>query len=199
MSRIDDELLREVNEGSADPEPAVAESRERVGVEATKPAPSRAGWALLGLLLVMGGGLTALILTSTGNAAVYSAGVDQLLADRANLAGRNVRVEGSLVKGSLVKRDQPCEYRFTVERKGVRLPVHFPQCSLPDTFRDVPYTDVMVTAEGQLVGDHFQATSILAKCPSKYEEKQGSLLSPKHPGAQHPGSQPSSSNLRYPN
>ena len=44
---------------------------------------------------------------------------------------------------------------------------------MPDTFRDVPDIDVGVTVEGELqADDSFEATSVLAKCPSKYEMQQ---------------------------
>jgi cytochrome c-type biogenesis protein CcmE len=72
-----------------------------------------------------------------------------------------------------VKRDQPCEYRFTIGKNGAELPVRFAQCVVPDTFRDVPDLDVGVTVEGELQADgSFEATSVLAKCPSKYEMQQ---------------------------
>jgi len=51
--------------------------------------------------------------------------------------------------------------------------VHYPQCSVPDTFRDVPNVDVEVTAEGTLTETGtFDASRIMAKCPSKYEMEQ---------------------------
>lgn len=177
MSRLDEELARAA---AQDPdEAAPTEVDQAAGREpgAEGGKRSRAGIALVAFLLAAGGGLSALVLTSFESSAIYSAGVDQVLAEREKLSGRTVRVEGTLVKGSLVKRDQPCEYRFLVERNAVRLEVHYPQCSVPDTFRDLPYTDVMVTAEGRLDGAHFLATNIIAKCPSKYEEKSGSVLS----------------------
>ena len=44
---------------------------------------------------------------------------------------------------------------------------------MPDTFRDVPGMDVAVTAEGKLTDDgRFEASQIMAKCPSKYEMQQ---------------------------
>jgi cytochrome c-type biogenesis protein CcmE len=73
----------------------------------------------------------------------------------------------------LEKREQPCEYRFTIAKNGVSLPVRFAQCIVPDTFRDVPGLDVGVTVEGELRPDNgFEATSVLAKCPSKYDMQQ---------------------------
>ena len=59
-------------------------------------------------------------------------------------------------------------------KNGAVLDVRYPQCVVPDTFRDRPEAEVGVTAEGRLQRDgSFEATQIMAKCPSKYEEKNG--------------------------
>jgi len=124
--------------------------------------------------LAMGAAAVAtFVLTGMQDKAIYSKPVDELLAQKDKFAGRPVRAEGNLVHGSLEKRDQPCEYRFTIAKNGVELPVRFPQCVVPDTFRDVPGMDVGVTVEGELQADQsFLASSVLAKCPSKYEMKE---------------------------
>jgi cytochrome c-type biogenesis protein CcmE len=165
MSDLDRELERAV---AAVDEPAPAAR------PAPPPAPRKKGnLGLLIGLLVMGGGILTLVFTSFKGSAVYSKGVDDLVRDKAKFEDRAVRVEGTLVKGSLVRRDQPCEYRFNIEKKGVVLPVHYAQCIVPDTFRDMPGMDVSVTAEGKLTDSgHFEASNIMAKCPSKYEMKE---------------------------
>jgi cytochrome c-type biogenesis protein CcmE len=124
--------------------------------------------------LAMGAGAIAtLVLTGMQDKAIYSKPVDELLSQRAKFVGRPVRAEGNLVHGSLTKRDQPCEYRFTIAKNAAEMPVRFAQCVVPDTFRDVPDIDVGVTVEGELATDgSFEATSVLAKCPSKYEMQQ---------------------------
>jgi cytochrome c-type biogenesis protein CcmE len=128
---------------------------------------------LLIVLLVMAGGIIALVMTSFKDAAVYAKNVDQVRAEAAQLGGRRLRVEGNLVHGSLERRDQPCEYRFTIKGKDAELPVRFPQCIVPDTFKDVPGMDIGVTVEGKLASNGgFEASQVLAKCPSKYEMKQ---------------------------
>jgi cytochrome c-type biogenesis protein CcmE len=135
--------------------------------------PERRRW--VGLLIAVGlamgaAGIAALVLTGMQDKAMYSKPVDELLAQKAKFLGRPVRAEGMLVHGSLVHRDQPCEYRFVIEKNGAELPVRFAQCVVPDTFKDVPDLDVGVTVEGQLQADSsFEATDVLAKCPSKYE------------------------------
>jgi cytochrome c-type biogenesis protein CcmE len=130
------------------------------------------------LLLVVGlcaltGGLAAVFLTGMKDNAIYSKPVDELVAHRAKFVGRPVRAEGNLVHGSLMKKEQPCEYRFTISKNGVDVPVRFAQCVVPDTFRDIPGMDVGVTVEGEIHADNsFEATNVLAKCPSKYEMKE---------------------------
>ena len=167
MSDLDKELERAV---AAVDQPAPAARPAAVPA----PTPRRKGnLGLLIGLLVMGGGILTLVFTSFKGSAVYSKDVDVLVRDKAKLTGRSVRVEGTLVKGTLVRRDQPCEYRFTIQKKGVVLPVRFAQCIVPDTFRDMPGMDVSVTAEGKLDDSGaFEASNIMAKCPSKYEMKE---------------------------
>ncbi len=135
--------------------------------------PERRRW--VGLVIAVGlamgaAGIAALVLTGMQDKAMYSKPVDELLAQKAKFVGRPVRAEGMLVHGSLVHRDQPCEYRFVIAKNGVELPVRYAQCVVPDTFKDVADIDVGVTAEGELLADNsFEASNILAKCPSKYE------------------------------
>jgi len=122
-------------------------------------------------VLLVGVAITGLVL-SFQDAAVYAKTVDQLVADKAKMAGRAVRVEGNLVKGSLVHQEKPCEYRFRMAEKGAEIPVRYAQCVVPDTFRDVPGMDVRVTVEGKMSAEGtFEATLVMAKCPSKYEMK----------------------------
>jgi cytochrome c-type biogenesis protein CcmE len=149
-------------------------------VAAARPAPlaearpsERAGSRNVGLLVTLvgiSGALVALFLFGFKNAAVYAITVDDLVAGKDKLAGRKVRVEGELVPGTLVKRDQPCEYRFTAHGPKSQLPVRYAQCVVPDSLRDVPEGGVQVTVEGTLTpqGD-FEASLVMAKCASRYD------------------------------
>ncbi len=158
-----------MSDAKAAPEP------EERGVEvplrrrrARAPEANKKGVYLAVGLVVAAGAIVAVVLTMM-NGAIYSKTVDVLLAHKGRFVNRPVRVEGSLVHGTL-NHAKPCEYDFTIATKGVELPVRFPQCVVPDTFRDVPDMDVSVTVEGSLKADNtFEATSVLAKCPSKYE------------------------------
>ncbi|MBV9948040.1 MAG: cytochrome c maturation protein CcmE [Myxococcales bacterium] len=136
-------------------------------------AAPRSRWILAVGLTMGAAAIAGLVLTGMQDKAIYSKPVDELLAQKGKFIGRPVRAEGTLVHGTLVKRDVPCEYRFSIEKSGTVLPVRFAQCVVPDTFRDMPDTDVGVTVEGELTSDDtFEATNVLAKCPSKYEMQQ---------------------------
>lgn len=178
MSKIDDELAQAVAESEAQ-KPVRAEPVERGDERASAARKPKRSLGLLIALLVMGAGILVLVFTSFDKAAVYSKTVDQLLAQKEKLAGRNVNVNGILVKGTLKRRDDPCEYRFTLHKNGVTLPVRYAQCVVPDTFQDLPYMDVDVTATGKLSdAGYFEASAIMAKCPSKYEMKAKSQGTP---------------------
>jgi cytochrome c-type biogenesis protein CcmE len=138
---------------------------------------------LLAVGLVMAAvAIVSIVLFTMKDKAIYSKPVDALIQEKGKFVGRPVRVEGNLVHGSLVHHDKPCEYDFTIEKNGTALPVKYAQCVVPDTFRDVPGMDVGVTVEGELHADNsFEATSVLAKCPSKYEMKNRQASGEKMP------------------
>jgi cytochrome c-type biogenesis protein CcmE len=184
MSRVDEELAAAVRESEE-----VAQAQPAP----TGPAPlirprAKGSVGLLVALLVVGGGILTLIFVSGKNETIYARQVDELLREREKLMGRSVRVEGALKRGSLMRRDQPCEYRFTLAKSGTELPVRFAQCIVPDTFRDMPGMDVMVTAEGTLdPSGHFEASHIMAKCPSKYEMNERAKKGESAPHTATPG------------
>lgn len=172
MSRVDEELAAAVEASEA--EEATASAEPVAEREPREPRPrGKKSLGLLIALLVTGAAILTLVFTNFQNAAIYSMGVDLLLKEQEKYKTRNVRVEGTLVKGTLVRREQPCEYRFKIQKDSAVLPVRYAACVVPDTFRDMPGMDVSVTAEGKLAeGGHFEATHIMAKCPSKYEMQE---------------------------
>jgi cytochrome c-type biogenesis protein CcmE len=193
-------MAHDERDESPDAPPVIATARGRSGRGQAEDGEGRKRWAgpaVASGLAMVAAAIAGLVLTGMQDNAIYSKPVDQLLAAKAKFVGRPVRAEGNLVHGSLVKRDQPCEYRFSIDKNGADLAVRFAQCVVPDTFRDVPDLDVGVTVEGELQADDtFEATSVLAKCPSKYEMKQrkdqgeqmphGSLAAAAAPGTEAP-------------
>src|SRR5690242_13258815 len=135
-------------------------------------------------LLMAAAAIVALVLIGMEGKGIYSKPVDELVAQKTKFIGKSVRAEGNLVHGSLVKREDPCEYRFKIEKNGTEIPVRFAKCVVPDTFRDVPGVEVGVTVEGELRSDDsLEASQVLAKCPSKYEMKQKAAQGEKAPHA----------------
>ncbi|MGZ3417696.1 MAG: cytochrome c maturation protein CcmE [Polyangiales bacterium] len=148
------------------------------------PAAKKANSGLIvaALLIAAAAGIAGLVLTNFKNESVYARGVDQLLGEKDKWVGRSVRIEGILVKGSLKFQEKPCEYQFDATKGGQTLHIRYPSCIKPDTLRD-DMPEVGVTAEGKLLatGD-FQATNVLAKCPSKYEMKDKAKQGTPMPG-----------------
>jgi cytochrome c-type biogenesis protein CcmE len=129
---------------------------------------------------MLGGALTLLLFGSqASDALVYSKLVDEVLTKPSDFRGRELRVEGDLKQGSIQFREDPCEYRFVLGKPGKEMPVRFPQCIVPDTFKDG--VGLKVTVQGKLTQDgYFLANQVIAKCPSKYEmnerAKQGEAV-----------------------
>lgn len=178
---LDDELAAAAGLGDEnEPGKAAMAVPEASEPSAVRPGPpkKRSSWGLLLTLLVMAAGLVSLFLFGFKDAAVYSVPVDKLLTDQASV-GKRVRIEGELVPGTLARRDKPCEYRFKLRGEGKDLEIRYPQCVIPDTFRDVPEGGVTVTAEGKLTeGGQFEASLLLAKCSSKYDPKTHKMGAP---------------------
>lgn len=158
--------------------------RRRRREEEDEEGGSRARMLLLIPLLMAAAAIVALVLVGMQDKGIYSKPVDELVAQKAKFIGKSVRAEGNLVHGSLVKREEPCEYRFKIEKNGTEIPVRYAKCVVPDTFRDVPGMELGVTVEGELLSDDsLEATQVLAKCPSKYEMKEKEARGEKAPHA----------------
>jgi len=184
--KLDEELAQALKLSEQGDAPPVEKPSARRAPQEQRSARSSVG--LLAVLVVMAGAIVALFMVGFKEAAVYAMPVDQLMSTKDKLAGRKVRVEGELVAGTLVKRDDPCEYRFTIHGAQAQVPVRYAQCVIPDTFRDVPGGGVQVTVEGTLSGEgNFDATLVMAKCTSKYDPNthqiKGDEKKPAGPGA----------------
>ena len=145
--------------------------------EAHEPAAHARGLSSsvkVGIVLVLLGGAVAFLLlsSSASDAFVYSKLVNEVMASPGEFAGRELRVEGMLKPGSHKFREEPCEHRFVIEKQGKELPVAFPQCVVPDTFRDGMGISVVVQGKLTPGGESFLANQVIPRCPSKYEMKQ---------------------------
>jgi cytochrome c-type biogenesis protein CcmE len=81
------------------------------------------------------------------------------------------RVNGKVATGTIERKPDGRQVKFTIVDKdgGATLPVDFAGI-IPDTFVD----DADIVVEGNRRADGvFYATTLLAKCPSKYESADG--------------------------
>ncbi len=167
-TRAMDGELRE----SAQVDASDALQRAKAGPSVAQKKPG--GWqgpAKFLLLFGLGAGAVTMALTSNETPFVYSMDVNAVMSDQAAVAGRTLRVEGELRDGSIQFREEPCEYRFVLTRAEQAMNVTFPQCVVPDTFRDG--MGISVVVEGELASDgHFEATQVIPRCPSRYEMDQ---------------------------
>src|ERR1700737_4095141 len=69
---------------------------------------SRRGLLIVIPLVMAGAAVAYLVLGGMKDNAIYSKPVDQLVQEKGRFVGRQVRAEGNLVHGSLMKREQPC-------------------------------------------------------------------------------------------
>ncbi len=91
-------------------------------------------------------------------------------------SGQNARVHGYVTPGSIERDVDGRQVRFHVQNVAPHaggssdgsLPVVFASLETPDLFKD----GAEVVVEGRMAGEaggSFQATNVLAKCPSKFE------------------------------
>lgn len=132
------------------------------------PGSSPAAFAKIAIVLLLLGGAVTFLLTSSQDVFVYSHTVAEVMAEPNAWAGRTLRAEGDLVDGTVQFREDPCDYHFTLSGGDHRMAVDFPQCVVPDTFREG--MGITVVVEGRLAADGtFHASQVIPRCPSRYE------------------------------
>lgn len=123
------------------------------------------------LKFILGGvvllGVIAFVMYSSFQSnTVYYYTLPELQAQRAQLTGHTVRVNGPLDKTSIQNDQKNLILQFNLMEDNIVLPVVYHGVA-PDTMG----SGESVVAEGQLDSNGiFQASTILVKCPSKYEE-----------------------------
>ena len=122
---------------------------------------------ILVTVLIVGGGIGYLVASSFGESMVYYKTVEELLGERARFEGTPVRVNGLLVDGSIKQKPDTDQFRFKLSKNGKILEIAYSGI-LPDTMkpgRELVVQGVLANGE-----DLLEASEILTKCPSKYED-----------------------------
>ncbi|GCE48467.1 cytochrome c-type biogenesis protein CcmE [Thermosporothrix hazakensis] len=138
-----------------------------IAIEETKSIPRRSRRFPVGLLIVglaILGAVIYLVYANTQASAAYYLTVKEL-RQCTSCNTRSVRVSGNVQAGSIVKDEKTNTLRFTIVEGGQTLQVVYSGV-VPDIFKD----GVQVVVEGHYTGsDPFQAQTLLAKCPSKFQ------------------------------
>jgi cytochrome c-type biogenesis protein CcmE len=114
------------------------------------------------------GALGLLLYTGLSANMVYYYHVDEFFAKADSLSGETVKVNGKVVDQSIHK--QQMDYQFVIQGKsGKTMNVSY-HGVVPDTFKNG--SDVVVEGIYNPGTSRFTATTLLAKCPTKYESQQ---------------------------
>ena len=97
--------------------------------------------------------------------ATYDITVSQFVAQGDSLTGKQVRVVGGVVPGSVNQDTHNFTLSFTITEGNASLPVVY-QGVVPDTFQED--TDIVVEGKSDQQGV-FHASRLITKCPSKYQ------------------------------
>jgi cytochrome c-type biogenesis protein CcmE len=101
----------------------------------------------------------------------YYKHVEEVMASPAQWQGKSLQLHGYVVPGSIYRaRNDSLEWRFKVESKGSTVNASY-HGVVPDTFKD----EAEVVLRGKLTDSGFNVVpnGVMAKCPSKYEPKNG--------------------------
>ncbi len=119
---------------------------------------------VIGGLLILGA-IAYVTFTSFQSNAIYYLTLKELDAQRSSIVGQPVRVNAPLDKSSIQFDDKSLTLKFNLVEDSRVLPVVY-KGVVPDTM-DKGET---IVVEGKLGADGvFNASTILVKCPSKYE------------------------------
>ena len=129
--------------------------------------------------VVLVAAFSGLMYTSLSEGTEYYKMVDEVMADRDAWVGKRLQLHGYVVENSILQKPDTLEYRFQVQNNGQVVRASYTGV-IPDNFKD----GSEVVLKGQLGPDGFAVApnGVMAKCPSKYEAKPGSVASAKPPG-----------------
>jgi cytochrome c-type biogenesis protein CcmE len=131
--------------------------------EATPKRRMRLRWSFIIAGIAIAGAILYLVLANTGKSAQYYMTVSELRACT-SCGTQTVRVAGVVVADGLTRDSAHQIIHFVVKDDGGTLPVEYGGI-VPDVFKP----GIQVVVEGHLSNGLFRASSLLAKCPSKFQ------------------------------
>jgi cytochrome c-type biogenesis protein CcmE len=145
-------------------DPSVSESQGNDPAPKGRSAGTKfyAGGAIIAVAII---GLVVWAMNRPGSTAFYLTTTEVAAGTRSSGA-EEVRVNGNVVPGT-VSRDGLAT-TFAITDGNTQVTVHTER-PLPDSFRDDAQTEIV--ARGSYDGQRFNASEVLAKCPSKFRAK----------------------------
>jgi len=118
-----------------------------------------------------------LIASGVSETGVYYRTVPEILSDSSSYDGQNLRISGHVVPGSIDYDQAELRLAFAISEKGVTgkaISIGYKGVA-PDALEDE--AEVIVEGVYTMASNSFEATMVLAKCPSKYvaEEEEESI------------------------
>ena len=128
-------------------------------------------------VLVLGGAFAGMLWSSLREGTEYFKHVDEVMANPQQWEGKPLQLHGYVVPGSILKKQDSLEYRFKVQNNPVRgsdqgrvIDASYIGV-VPDTFKGE--AEVVLRGRMTPTGFHTDPNGVIAKCPSKYEAKNG--------------------------
>ena len=121
---------------------------------------------VIGLAIILTG-VAIIVATAIPNSLQYYVTADELVAAKRDFGGKKLKVAGKVHEGSISKVENTMAIEFGVINEGKIVNVTY-EGAIPDTFKEG--AEVVVTGILQPDG-RIEATEVLAKCASRYEEK----------------------------
>jgi cytochrome c-type biogenesis protein CcmE len=124
-------------------------------------------------VVVLAGAFGFMMWSTLRDGAEYYKHVDEFVAEQQALQGKQLRLEGYVVPGSILNRPNTMEYRFKIQNNPIRSgdPGSVVEISYSGTVPDTFKSEAQVVLPGKLTADGFHPNpnGMIAKCPSKYE------------------------------
>lgn len=115
------------------------------------------------------GSIGYLMWSGVSDSMIYYYTVSEVCERGEELTGKGIRVSGHVQPGSIVRGDAGSQVAFVVFERDAEKAIDVTYRGvIPDTFKD--NAEVVVEGTFDPSARHFEATTLLAKCPSKYEE-----------------------------
>lgn len=129
----------------------------------SRPKRRKARWGFVIAGLAIAAAVVYLVIANTGTSAEYYMTIHELQTC-SSCSGQAVRVAGFVSPAGVTHVDGAQAIRFDITDNTLNMPVMY-KGVVPDTVR----AGTQVVVEGHYSHGVFQATTLLAKCPSKFQ------------------------------